>query len=88
MVAMVANRLCEPHSKLGLWDRRLPGVYLPSWWDLKLEQIYEAMDLLYDDAEEVEKHVSFQTANLFNLKVDLILLDFFGPAVVFAMLNC
>jgi len=75
LLAMVVNRLCEPDSKLGLWDRWLPGVYLPSCWDLKLEQMYEAMDLLYDHAEEVEKHVFFQTANLFNLKVDLIFYD-------------
>jgi transposase len=75
LLAMVANRICEPHSKLGLWDRWLPTVYLPSCWDLKLEQMYEAMDLLYDHAEEVEKHIFFQTANLFNLKVDLIFYD-------------
>ena len=75
LLAMVANRLCEPESKLGLWDRWLPTVYLPSCWDLKLEQMYEAMDLLYDHAEEVEKHVFFQTANLFNLKVDIIFYD-------------
>ena len=75
LLAMVANRLCEPDSKLGLWDRWLPSVYLPSCWDLKLEQMYEAMDLLYDHAEEVEKQVFFQTANLFNLKVDLIFYD-------------
>ena len=75
LLAMVANRLCDPDSKLGLWDRWLPSVYLPSCWDLKLEQMYEAMDLLYDHAEEVEKQVFFQTANLFNLKVDLIFYD-------------
>jgi hypothetical protein len=75
LLAMVANRICEPDSKLGLWDRWLPTVYLPSCWDLKLEQMYEAMDLLYDHAEEVEKHIFFQTANLFNLKVDLIFYD-------------
>jgi transposase len=75
LLAMVANRLCEPDSKLGLWDRWLAGVYLPSCWDLKLEQMYEAMDLLYDHAQEIEKHVFFQTANLFNLKVDLIFYD-------------
>ena len=75
LFAMVTNRLCEPDSKLGLWDRWLPTVYLPSCWDLKLEQMYEAMDLLYHHAEEVEKHVFFQTANLFNLKVDLIFYD-------------
>jgi transposase len=75
LLAMVTNRLCEPDSKLGLWDRWLPTVYLPSCWELKLEQMYEAMDLLYDHAEEVEKHVFFQTANLFNLKVDIIFYD-------------
>ena len=75
LLAMVTNRLCEPDSKLGVWDRWLPTVYLPSCWHLKLEQMYEAMDLLYDHAEEVEKHVFFQTANLFNLKVDLIFYD-------------
>ena len=75
LFAMVINRLCEPESKLGLWDRWLPTIYLPSCWDLKLEQMYEAMDLLYDHAEEVEKHIFFQTANLFNLKVDLIFYD-------------
>jgi hypothetical protein len=75
LLAMVTNRLCEPDSKLGLWDRWLPTVYLPSCWELKLEQMYEAMDLLYDHTEEVEKHVFFQTANLFNLKVDLIFYD-------------
>ena len=75
LLAMVTNRLCEPESKLGLWDRWLPTVYLPSCWELKLEQMYEAMDLLWEHAEEVERHVFFQTANLFNLKVDLIFYD-------------
>ena len=75
LLAMVTNRLCEPDSKLGLWDRWLPGVYLPSCWDLKLDQMYEAMDLLYEHAEEIERHVFFETANLFNLKVDLIFYD-------------
>jgi transposase len=75
LLAMVTNRLCEPKSKLGLWDRWLPTVYLPSCWDLKLEQMYEAMDFLHDHSEEIEKHVFFKTANLFNLKVDLIFYD-------------
>lgn len=75
LLAMVANRLCDPDSKLGMWDRWLPTVYLPSCWDLKLEQMYEAMDVLYEHAAEVEKHVFFETANLFNLKVDLIFYD-------------
>lgn len=75
LFSMVTNRLCEPNSKLGLWDRWLPTVYLPSCWDLKLEQMYEAMDFLHDHAEQIEEHVFFKTANLFNLKVDLIFYD-------------
>jgi hypothetical protein len=30
LFAMTANRLCEPESKLGVWDRWLRQVYLPS----------------------------------------------------------
>jgi len=75
LLAMVANRLLEPESKLGAWDRWLPTVYLPSCWGLKLEQMYEAMDVLYEHSAEVEKEIFFQTANLFNLKVDIIFYD-------------
>ena len=75
LLAMAANRLCEPESKLGLWDRWLPTVYMPSCQNLKLKHMYEAMDLLYEHAAELEKHVFFETANLFNLKVDLIFYD-------------
>jgi putative ubiquitin-RnfH superfamily antitoxin RatB of RatAB toxin-antitoxin module len=75
LLAMVANRLCEPESKLGVWDRWLSTVYLPSCQGLKLRHMYEAMDLLHAHAEQVEKTVFFQTANLFNLEVDLIFYD-------------
>jgi transposase len=75
LLAMVANRLCMPESKLGVWDRWLATVYLPSCQDLKLRNMYEAMDLLHANIEEVEKTVFFNTANLFNLEVDLIFYD-------------
>ena len=75
LLAMVANRLCEPESKLGVWDRWLSKVYLPSCQGLKLRHMYEAMDLLHAHAEQVEKAVFFQTADLFNLEVDLIFYD-------------
>jgi transposase len=75
LLAMVANRLCEPESKLGVWDRWLSKVYLPSCADLKLRQMYEAMDMLHANIEQVEKTVFFNTANLFNLEVDLIFYD-------------
>ena len=48
LLAMTANRLCEPESKLGVWDRWLEKVYLPSCQELRLHQMYEAMDLLYE----------------------------------------
>jgi transposase len=75
LLAMTANRLCAPESKLGVWDRWLDTVYLPSCYGLKLRHMYEAMDLLYEHAQEVEKAVFFHTANLFNLEVDLIFYD-------------
>ena len=75
LLAMVANRLCEPESKLGVWDRWLSKVYLPSCEGLKLRHMYEAMDLLHAHAEQLEKTVFFQTADLFNLDVDLIFYD-------------
>ena len=75
LLAMTANRLCEPESKLGVWDRWLSKVYLPTCDGLKLKQMYEAMDLFYDHVSEVEENVFFQTANLFNLTVDLIFYD-------------
>jgi len=75
LLAMVANRLCAPESKLGVWDRWLETVYLPGCRDLKLPHMYEAMDLLHEHIAEVEQAVFFQTANLFNLTVDLIFYD-------------
>ena len=75
LLAMVANRLCDPESKLGVWDRWLSKVYLPSCAGLKLRHMYEALDLLHAHAKQVEKTVFFQTADLFNLEVDLIFYD-------------
>jgi len=75
LLAMTANRLCEPESKFGVWDRWLTKVYLPSCQGLKLDHMYEAMDFLYDHVDQVEESVFFNTANLFTLDVDLIFYD-------------
>lgn len=75
LLTMVANRLCDPESKLGAWDRWLQKVYMPSCNSLKLENMYEAMDIFHEHAEAIEKHIFFETANLFNLQVDLIFYD-------------
>jgi len=57
--ALLANRLCQPESKLGVWNRWLEKVYLLSCDGLKLEQMYEAMDLFYDHSAEIEKNSFF-----------------------------
>lgn len=75
LLAMVANRLCTPESKLGVWDRWLETVYLPESSDFKLRQMYEAMDILYEHSEQIEEQVFYQVANLFNLSVDIIFYD-------------
>lgn len=75
LLAMTANRLCDPESKLGVWDRWLEKAYIPGCNGLKLRHMYEAMDFLHNHIEAVEEAVFFQTANLFNLSVDLIFYD-------------
>jgi transposase len=75
LLAVTANRLCSPESKLGVWDRWLETVYLPSCSGLKLHHMYESMDMLYKHAAKVEETVFFNVANLFNLEVDLIFYD-------------
>ena len=75
LLAMVANRLCSPESKLGVWGRWLETVYLPECNDLELRHMYEAMDIFHDHAEEVEREIFFQVANLLNLSVDIIFYD-------------
>ena len=75
LFSMSANRLCEPTSKLGVWQRWLKKVFLPSCWELKLEQMYEAMELFYKHSESVEKTVFFEVADLLNLEVDVVFYD-------------
>ena len=75
LFAMTANRLCEPTSKLGVWDQWLDKVYLPSCSGLKLAQMYEAMDLLHRHATRVEEAVFFKTADLLNVEVDVVFYD-------------
>ena len=75
LLAMTANRLCVAQSKLGVWDRWLETVHLPSCSDLKLDQMYEAMDVLHEHIEEIEKTIFFKTADLLNLEVDLVFYD-------------
>jgi transposase len=75
LFAMVANRLCDPESKLGIWERWLKKTYLPSAQNIKLAQMYVAMDLFLRHQKILDYSVFRQTANLLNLAVDLIFYD-------------
>ncbi len=72
---ITANRLCEPESKLGVWDRCLKKVYMPSCKALGLDHMYDAMNQLYNNADEVEKTIFRHNANLFNGGVYLVFHD-------------
>jgi transposase len=75
LLGMTANRLCDPTSKYGVWERWLPEVWLPECWDFQVEQMYEAMDLLHRHLAAVEEAVFFRTADLLNLVVDVVFYD-------------
>jgi hypothetical protein len=74
--AMVANRLLLPLSKLACCEHWLPEeIYCPEAESLEVEQLYFAMDFLEDHVAEIERRVFEQTADLFNVDVDLIFWD-------------
>lgn len=75
LFAMVANRMCAPSSKLGVWHRWLEEVWFRGVESLSLRHMYEAMDLLHAHAADVEQAVFFSTADLLNLEVDLVFYD-------------
>jgi transposase len=75
LLAMTANRLCDPQSKLGVWERWRETVYLPGSERLTKGHLYEAMDRLHAHAVKVEEAVFLRTADLFKLDVDLIFYD-------------
>lgn len=75
LLAMTANRLCDPQSKLGVWERWRETVYLPGAEPLTKDDLYTAMDALHAQATEIEPAVFFHTADLFKLEVDLLFYD-------------
>ena len=76
LLAMAANRLDDPTSKLACAERWLPDVaWLPEATGLKVDQLYRALDVLSVQAETIEREVFLRTADLFKLDVDLIFYD-------------
>ena len=75
LLAMVAQRLDRPGSKLACHERWLDGVWLPEAHGLGLYQLYRAMDLLAEHGDAIEQAVFWRAVDLFQLDVDLVFYD-------------
>jgi hypothetical protein len=75
LLAMVAQRLDRPGSKLACRERWLDRVWLPEARDLDLHQLYRALDVLAEHGDAVEQAVFWRAADLFKLDVDLVFYD-------------
>ena len=75
LLAMVAQRLDRPGSKLACHERWLDRVWLPEARDLGLHQLYRALDVLALHGDAVEQAVLWRAVDLFKLDVDLVFYD-------------
>ena len=75
LLAMVAQRLDRPGSKLACRERWLDRVWLPEARDLGLHQPYRALDVLAEHGDAIEQAVFRRAADLFKLDVDLVFYD-------------
>jgi Transposase DDE domain len=76
LLAMAAQRLDAPGSKLACAARWLPEVAgLPEANGLVVDQLYRALDVLAVWSEAIERDVFLRAADLFRLDVDLIFYD-------------
>ena len=75
LFALVANRALVPLSKLAgtQWVRE--RVFIPGLAEVDEDSCYRAMDFLLECEEELTKAVYFATAELLDLRVDLIFFD-------------
>jgi hypothetical protein len=75
LLAMVAQRLDRPGSKLACHERWRDRVWLPEARDLGLHQLYRALDVLAEHGDAVEQAVFWRAVDLFKLDVDLVFYD-------------
>jgi hypothetical protein len=75
LLAMAAQRLARPGSKLACHERWLERVWLPAAKDLSLDQLYRALDILAEHGDAIEEEVFWHNADLFKLDVDLVFYD-------------
>jgi transposase len=75
LFAMVANRALAPSSKLHMEHWVENETYIRDLPKVEVHQLYRAMDFLLEASENIQHDVFFSVANVFNLEVDLLLLD-------------
>jgi hypothetical protein len=75
LLAMAAQRLARPGSKLACHERWLDRVWLPAAGGLALDQLYRALDILAEHGDAIEAEVFWQGVDLFKLDVDLVFYD-------------
>src|ERR671910_454517 len=75
LLAMTAQRLARPGSKLACHERWLERVWLPAARDLALDQLYRALDILVEHGDAIEQEVFWHSVDLFKLDVDLVFYD-------------
>ena len=75
LLAMTAQRLARPGSKLACHERWLERVWLPAARNLRLDQLYRALDILAEHGDGIEQEVFWHGADLFKLDVDLVFYD-------------
>ncbi|MDF2782171.1 MAG: putative transposase for insertion sequence element [Geminicoccaceae bacterium] len=75
LLAMAAQRLARPGSKLACHERWLDQVWLPAAKDLTLSQLYRALDVLAEHGDAIEEEVFWHSVDLFKLDVDLVFYD-------------
>ena len=71
---MVLNRLCDPASKMKCM-RWKETVYEPLWDEIKLHELYKALDYLIDNKEKLEYKMFNNIRDVFNQNTDLMLFD-------------
>jgi hypothetical protein len=75
LLAMTAQRLARPGSKLACHERWRKRVWLPKARDLALDQLYRALDVLAEHGDAIEEEVFWHSIDLFKLDVDLVFYD-------------
>ena len=74
ILSLVISRLVSPGSErhVSTW---LNSCYEPKWEGLELQHFYRALDFIYHHKADLEKDLFFETADLFNQGLDLVMFD-------------